>query len=57
MSSRLESKNAKRDHREVKRLNPEGFEAKRQELGNEIITSIIKTQPKWGGVKFKYERP
>ena len=49
-------KNAKQMHRKEQRLNHTWFEAKRVDLGSEIIQEVVQRPPRWGGFKFKFSK-
>jgi len=47
-------KNAKQMHKKSQRLDPTWHEAKRIELGSEIVTMVTKRLPRWGAFRFNY---
>lgn len=49
-------KNAKQMHKKDQRLNPTWFEAKRIDMGSEILTEITKRTPRWGSFKFNFTK-
>ena len=49
-------KKVKSQHKREKRLDPTWFEAKRVDLGSEIVTTATKRMPVWGAFKFKYTK-
>lgn len=49
-------KKAKLSHKADKRLDPAWFEAKRVDLGSQIVTAVTKRPPIWGAFKFNFSK-
>ena len=49
-------KKVKAQHKREAQLDPSWFEAKRVDLGSELVTAVAKRLPRWGAFKFDYTK-